>query len=327
MYNRANIGAVIIGRNEGDHLVRSLNSIICEVQHIIYVDSDSSDNSRSMAQELGVEVVALDVSIPFTAARARNAGFEQLYNLNPDIEYVQFVDGDCEVADGWIDAAANILENDQRIGVVCGRRRERHPQNSVYNLLCDMEWDTPIGETKSCGGDFMIRAPLFRDVGKFNASLIAGEEPELCVRIRKNGWMVWRTRDEMTLHDANITRFRQWWKRNVRGGFAFAEGAYLHGHKPERHDVAESIRIWLWGLIIPFSILILAFFEPLFITLLLIYPIQIVRVAIKEKRNLQQNWVYASFVTLGKFPEMQGQLKFWFGKLLNLKSQIIEYKS
>ena len=326
MVRRTNTGVVVIGRNEGDRLVSSLRSVIDLVHHIVYVDSGSTDGSRSMAEGLGVDVVELDMTIPFTAARARNVGFGHLCHSNPEIMYIQFVDGDCEVIDGWINSAVTSLENESRVGVVCGRRRERYPEHSVYNMLCDMEWNTPVGEAKACGGDFMIRASIFKEVGGFNASLIAGEEPELCVRIRQKGWKIWRIKEEMTLHDANISRFSQWWKRNVRGGHAYAERAYMHGKKSERHCVAESVRIWLWGLIIPISILIAALFKPLFIMLFLIYPMQIIRIAMRMGPTQRSNWSYAFFVMLGKFPEMQGQLKFVFSKFTKSNSKIIEYK-
>ena len=326
MVRRIDTGVVVIGRNEGDRLICSLNSVIELVHHVVYVDSGSTDDSRSVAKGHGVAVVELDMSVPFTAARARNAGFEHLCHSNPEIMYVQFVDGDCEVVDGWINSAVSTLKSELKVGVVCGRLKERYPEHSVYNQLCDMEWDTSVGEVQACGGIFLIRASLFKEVGGFNASLIAGEEPELCVRIRQKGWKIWRLKDDMALHDANISRFAQWWKRNVRGGHAYAEGAYMHGNKAEKHCVAESVRIWIWGFIIPVGIFIIVLCKPLLILLLLIYPIQIIRIAIRMGATQCSNWNYAFFIMLGKFPEMQGQLKFVFSKLIQSSSKIIEYK-
>lgn len=326
MVKRTDIGVVVIGRNEGDRLVCSLNSVVDMAHHVVYVDSGSTDDSRGEAEGLGVEVVELDMSMPFTAARARNAGFEKLCHSNPEIIYVQFVDGDCEVVDSWINSAVSTLECELDVGVVCGRLRECYPEYSVYNQLCDMEWDTSVGDAKACGGIFMIRASLFRGLNGFNASLIGGEEPELCLRIRQKGWRICRLKDEMALHDASITRFSQWWKRNVRGGYGYAEGAYMHCMEPERHYVSQSARIWFWGGLIPVGILIAALFEPYFIPLLLIYPIQIIRIAMRRGATQRSNWNYAFFVMLGKFPEIQGQLKFLLDKLIKSRSAIIEYK-
>ena len=177
-------------------------------------------------KSLGVEVVQLDLSIPFTAARARNEGVARLLQINPQVEFVQFVDGDCEVAPQWLEKAYTVISEQPEVAVVCGRRRERYPEQSVYNLLCDLEWDTPIGETKECGGDSMMRVAAFEQVKGFNPSLIAGEEPELCLRLRQQGWKILRIDAEMTLHDAQITRFSQWWRRSLRSGYAYA-GRFL----------------------------------------------------------------------------------------------------
>ena len=91
------VGVVVIGRNEGPRLERCLASLIGAAQKIVYVDSGSTDGSVQMARRLGVEVVELDMTMPFTAARARNEGFARLQHVLPSMRHVQFVDGDCEV--------------------------------------------------------------------------------------------------------------------------------------------------------------------------------------------------------------------------------------
>lgn len=321
-----NIGIVVIGRNEGARLKVCLDSVVNEGV-VVYVDSGSTDNSIAIATDLGVDVVNLDITIPFTAARARNEGFLRLQKRIPDLDFVQFVDGDCEVVKGWFDAAKTYLEQNDDVAVVCGRRRERYPNTSIYNMLCDIEWDTPIGEANACGGDALIRACAFDDVHGFDPAVIAGEEPELCVRLRHQAWRVWRIDEKMTLHDANMTQFSQWWLRNVRSGYAFALGASMHGGTPERHWVAEVIRARVWGAYIPLLVLIATILEPVFIVAIMVYPIQIARIAMKNSINISKSWLYAFYLTLGKFPEMQGQLKFYINRLFKKRSEIIEYKS
>ncbi|MBK5354657.1 glycosyltransferase [Pseudomonas sp. TH41] len=321
------IGVVVIGRNEGLRLERCLASLAGTAQKIVYVDSGSTDGSVPMAQRVGVEVVELDMTIPFTAARARNEGFACAKRLLPTMRYVQFVDGDCEVVDGWLLQAQAFLDTRPDVAVVCGRRRERYPERSIYNLLCDLEWDTPIGEAKACGGDALMRADAFAAASGFRADLIAGEEPELCVRLRANGWKVWRLAAEMTLHDATMTRFGQWWRRTLRGGYAFAEGAFLHGAAPEQHWLRESRRAWFWGLGIPLAIIFTSLMLGGYgLFLLLIYPLQVVRLARRGKGSARENWLLAFFLVLGKFPEMLGQVKFLLNRFGAGKSALIEYK-
>ena len=188
-------------------------------------------------------------------------------------------------------------------------------------------WDTPVGQAKACGGDALMRADAFVQVNGYRADLIAGEEPELCVRLRAQGWKVWRLDAEMTLHDAAMTRFSQWWRRSLRGGYAFAEGAFLHGAAPERHWLRESRRAWVWGLGIPLATLLAC---TLFgwggLLLLLVYPLQVLRLMRRGRGSLQQNGLQAGFLVLGKFPEMCGQVKFLLKRFGVGKSVLIEYK-
>jgi len=315
------VAVVLIGRNEGDRLVRALASIPQQIACVVYVDSGSSDDSRSAARAAGAEVLELDMARPFTAARARNAGFDRLRQLAPSVAFVQFIDGDCELQPGWIDTALGFLKDHPKAAVACGRRRERFPDASLYNRLIDREWDTPIGQAKACGGDALMRCAALDAVGGFNPALIAGEEPELCVRLRRAGWAIWRLDAEMTLHDAALTRFGQWWQRARRGGHAFAEGAALHGAPPERHFVAETRRALIWGAALPLVILLSALLTPWALLLILIWPLQILRL-----RRRKYPWDAAVFLTLAKFPEAMGALGYYWRRITNRQAALIEYK-
>ena len=306
----ASVGLVVIGRNEGERLARCLGSID-QSSTVVYVDSGSTDASVELARSRNAYVVELDKTTPFTAARARNAGFHQLRVLNRNVDYIQFVDGDTELHPGWIAAAKVFLDANPRVGVVSGRLRERHPSKSIYNLLCDMEWDRPAGEADACGGNAMMRVAALDQVGGFREALIAGEEPELCFRLRRVGWQVWRLNCEMGMHDADLATFFGWWRRAYRGGHAFAEGAYLHGAEPERHFIIEARRAWFWGFWFPALVLAASVAMGSTATLLLaVYPLQIVRIAWRGHRSPRENWWQALFIVLAKFPEALGQLRF-----------------
>ncbi|NJK38145.1 MAG: glycosyltransferase family 2 protein [Oscillatoriales cyanobacterium RM2_1_1] len=326
----ARIGLVAIGRNEGERLRRSLLSVIGKIEHIVYVDSASTDGSVELARSLGVNVVELDPAKPFASPRSRNEGFDRLLEIAPELEYVQFVDGDCELVEGWIERGIQELDAQPEFAIVSGRRQERFPEISVYNRLADIEWDTPLGEVPYCHGDAMMRVAAFKQAGGFNPTLIGGGEPELCVRIRRNGWKIFRVDAPMTWHDADIHRFGQWWKRNVRVGHAYAEGSWLHGRSPERHWVKESRSIWLWGLVFP--VLSLGLIWPSqgwSLILCLLYPIQILRLFLGMKGKgygNQDAFVYGWTCVIGKFPLVQGQLKFYWNLLRGKKTKLVEYK-
>jgi GT2 family glycosyltransferase len=320
------IGVVIIGRNEGERLLKCLASIPGSIRQIIYVDSGSTDNSRQAAEAAEARVVELDMTRPFTAARARNAGFAELVSEGP-VEFVQFIDGDCILQPNWIEVAAEFLTRHPLVAVVCGRRRELFPENSIYNRLCDQEWDTPVGRTTSCGGDALMRVPAFQEAGGFRDGMIAGEEPELCVRLRAAGWEIWRLDAEMTLHDAAIFNVGQWWKRTWRSGHAFAEGAALHGAAPERHSVAAVRRILIWGLALPLFILGLSIMiSGWALALFLVYPLQVFRLARRGGIGRKTSWERALFLVLGNFPEAFGVLEYHWRRLVKRPAGIIEYK-
>jgi glycosyltransferase involved in cell wall biosynthesis len=300
---------------------------LSSVGMVIYVDSGSSDGSAKWAASSGADVIELDISLPFTAARARNVGFRRLFDIAPEVSFVQFVDGDCEIDQTWIETAFMFLTSHTEMGAVSGKLRELHPDRSIYNWMCDLEWNGPTGEVSSFGGIVMIRADAFKAVGGFRDDVIAGEEPELAIRLRASGWRLWRLGCDMAVHDVAIVRFRQWWRRALRCGYAFANGACLHGAPPERHWVWETRRAWIWGLWLPLGCLTAGLMlGPWGWATWLIYPLQMVRQASRNTGSLKQRVTLAAFQLLGRFPEAIGQIKFTRDRLLRRGSQLIEYK-
>lgn len=241
------VAIVVIGRNEGARLAECLGSARAEGVPVVYVDSGSTDGSLALAAGMGVRAVALDPERGFSAARARNRGVAALPEGAAAPAFVQFVDGDCILARGWISAARARLAADAGLAAVAGRRRERFPDATIFNRLCDMEWHVPPGPARAVGGDAMYRLSAFDEAGGFEPDLICGEEPELCFRLRRGGWRVERLDREMTLHDAAMTRWSQWARRARRTGWAFAEGAARHGASPERYNLREHRSLWIWG--------------------------------------------------------------------------------
>jgi GT2 family glycosyltransferase len=332
----SDVGAVLIGRNEGAALHACIYSTAPRVAAVVYVDSGSTDDSVAFAKDQGVEVVALDTSVPFTAARARDAGLQKLLELHPHLAFVQFVDGDCEVDERWLDTAHAALTaagtpGGEKLAVVCGRRRERFPEASKYNRHCDMEWNTPVGEAKACGGDAMMRIQAYQQAGGFNTALICGEEPELCIRIRRAGWTVQRLDAEMTLHDAKITTFHQFWKRSVRGGWAYAEGSAMYGKAPERHCNRQCINSCVYGAILPVILLGFAWltYGISLVVMLLVYARHLWSVRNDRIRHGDEPghaMMYAKLATIAKLPETIGVMKYWQSRLLGKQATIIEYK-
>ncbi len=318
--------AVAIGRNEGERLVGCLASLVGEVERLVYVDSGSTDGSVDRARAMGVHVVELDTATPFTAARGRNAGFAAVEALG-GADFVQFVDGDCRIVAGFVARAAAALEAHSDWAIVTGWREEVHRSASVYNEMCDVEWHRPAGEIHACGGDMMVRADVFRDVGGFDPTIIASEDEEFVLRVRAAGHRAWRLPERMTVHDAAMLRFGQWWRRNLRSGHGFAEVGRLH---PD-HFVAERRRVWFYGLALPVLVLT-AFFVTLEVEILLIFGVfglSWLRTARGLMRNGQPTGEalrHGAFYTIAKVPQLLGMLTYHLRRLRGATSTIIEYK-
>lgn len=328
------VGFVVIGRNEGDRLIRCLTSLkdqFSENVAIVYVDSGSTDGSVEFAQSVGADVISLDLCQPFTMARGRNTGLRYLHQIYSNLHYVQFIDGDCELLSGWIENALQIIQTDPTLAIVCGRRRERYPESSVYNLLAEMEWNTPIGDDTACGGDALARISAIMEVGAYNPAMICGEEPEMCIRLRRHGWKIRRIAVDMTKHDIDMHRFGQWWKRMMRSGWSIAEGFTMYGNSEEHYMKREYRSGWLWGALIPFLAVALAWptrgisLFLLFAYLYLGYRIYCCRL---EYGDSQKNArIYAFFCTLSKFPQVVGQAKYWWAQIFRQPVSLIEYKT
>jgi glycosyltransferase involved in cell wall biosynthesis len=319
--------AVVIGRNEGQRLLGCFRSLMHQCDDIVYVDSGSSDGSVESARQHGVHVHSLDTTIPFTAARARNAGFRLAVDVRPDVDFVQFVDGDCEVAPDWIANAHRYLIQHESAAVAFGSQSERFPDRSIYNQLMDLEWRWPIGVVKSFAGNFMCRAQVFAAAGGFRETLIAAEDSELSVRIRQIGGRIHSLPVPMTVHDAHMMHARQWLLRASRAGYAFAEGVDLHGRGPEKHFVLERRRALCWGLIPPaLTAMLVAAFGVVGLITLVIYPMQSARIFMLTAGSARERAVYAALTVLGKPAEAFGVLKYLFLRCVGRRSALIEYK-
>jgi GT2 family glycosyltransferase len=330
------VGFVAIGRNEGPRLGGCLASL--GGGPVVYVDSGSSDDSLERARAAGALTVELDLALPFTAARARNLGLQRLRAAHPGVEYVQFVDGDCELRAGWVEAGLAALRERPDVAVVCGRRRERFPEASVYNRLCDVEWDTPAGEAAACGGDALMRVAALAEVGGYDPTLIAGEEPELCLRLRRRRWRILRLPVEMTLHDAAMTRWTQWWRRALRDGHVTAELLARYGPSREHGRLRRAASAWFWAVGLPLAgalALGWALLSPGPVPVAAVAAVPLLYLALglrvargrrRAGRSAADARAYALSCVLGKWPQTAGMARYVWLRASGRAPRLIEYK-
>lgn len=320
-------GFVVIGRNEGARLSACLEALASHGAPVVYADSASSDDSMKRAAQAGATPVALDPARAMNAARGRREGFERMIHDHPATEFVQFLDGDCILHPGWIEQATAFLQQNLKAAATCGLRFERAPEASVYNRLCNEEWRTPVGIAEACGGDALMRVAAYREVGGFRDDLMAGEEPELCARLRAAGWQIWRIDAPMTEHDAKILHLRQWLRRAMRSGYGYAQVWSATRDLPARLYGRQMWSGLLWGLFFPLAAILLALVARAPVVLLVIpiaFFVQTARIA--AKRNVADGfaWQRGALIMLSKPAEAIGVLRYFAGRK---RAVAIEYKN
>jgi glycosyltransferase involved in cell wall biosynthesis len=327
------LSIVIIGRNEGERLVGCLNSVrrIRGVEgsiDVIYVDSASTDSSPQIARSFGAQVIILQDG-KRTAARGRNAGWPKA--LSP---YVLFLDGDTILNPDFPGVALANLISDQSIAAVWGHRRELYPERSLYNRVADLDWIYAPGITDYCGGDVLMRKSALAEVNGYDSDLIAGEEPELCRRLRERGGRILHIDQPMTLHDLDLRRFSQYWKRATRAGYAYAEISNRFRNSPDQmwlQDSRKNFRMGIfWSVWLLLGICLAALTSWSFVPWLAFGLFVMARSGWKARHKAPGKplllLLYGIHSHLQQIPILFGQLSFFADRYLGKQRKQIEYK-
>jgi glycosyltransferase involved in cell wall biosynthesis len=326
------VAGVVIGRNEGERLKLSLKSVQVAKLPLVYVDSGSSDRSPEVARHFGVPTIELDPTRPFSAARGRNEGLEEALRRWPSIGFVLFLDGDCELDPDFPSAAVASFAQEHDCAIVTGHLSERHPEASIYNRLCAIEWRSPAGRLENMngiGGIMVARISTLREVGGFNEQAIAGEERDLAIRLGLAGYSAVKIDVPMATHDAQMTNFGQWWRRAVRGGHALAHRYARHGRTSFRDGRREIRSALFWGFVLPLAVLVLLWpTRGLSLLLLGGYGVlgwRVYRHYSRTGLSRSDAWLATRFILYSKFAEFVGILRYCANRLRG-QFHIIEYK-
>lgn len=304
----------MIGRNEGPRLMRCLRSVLGDFDPVVYVDSASNDGSPQAARALGADVVALDLSQPFSFGRARNVGARRVLELSPQVRWVQFVDADSEVAPRWCERAVAALAADVTLAALHGRVRERRVRDSLYGHLFELEFE-PCTETDDViGGMAMIRMSALQALGGYAEGMQTFEDHELSFRLRAAGWRIRRLGDDMVIHEAAMTHWRQWWVRERRAGHGRAELVAMHGARAAPEWRRAYASVWFWGAMLPIgAVAAVAAWGAAGLVVLLAYPALLGRVFRRMRRRglgTADAALFAAGKVLGKFPQVHGVVSF-----------------
>jgi GT2 family glycosyltransferase len=217
------VTVVVIGLNSAATLASCLSSTreaartLGQPVRLIYVDGGSKDGSPDIARGAGAEVIQLVTDRP-TAAKGRNAGWRAASTA-----LVQFVDSDTTLDPSWLLHATREIERAPRAAALFGQLHEANPTGSLYNEVCGFDWYVPPGDWRMCGGNALFRREALVEVGGSDEALAAGEEADLCWRLRQRGWRIVCVEALMAHHDLAMKGFGDYWRRAVRSGVAYAE--------------------------------------------------------------------------------------------------------
>ena len=327
------VAVVIIGRNEGERLRACLASVLAmdyppSLLDIVYVDSASTDSSVALAESLGVRTIVLDG--PTTAARARNAGWKET-----SAPLVLFLDGDTVLDPVFVRNAIEVFDSPSIAGVF-GERREMDTEGSIYNALFDLDWNAQPGFALYFGGDALVRRDALVDVDGYNESLIAGEEPDMCRRMRERDYRILHLAEPMTRHDLAMRHFSQYWRRSLRTGHAYAEVASLYARTSDPFWTDESRRNIVRGLfwlVAPVGCAALSAARRSWLPIGIFAAGAIAlgaRTALRASKKTCSPRLLAAYALhshLQQVPIFFGQLGYWRDRRKGRDSGIMEYKS
>lgn len=330
-----NLSVVIIGRNEGERLIRCIRSVrtmsnfSSDNTEIIYVDSDSTDNSPAQAKALGAKVLTVHPERP-AAAIGRNAGWKAA-----KAPYILFLDGDTILDPDFVTAALQQFKQHPQAAIVWGHRRELYPEKSWYQRVLDLDWVYPPGLAEFCGGDALMRRDVLAEIDGYNPQLIAGEEPEMCQRIRAKGYEIWHIDHAMTLHDLAITRWSQYWRRAVRAGHAYAEVSNLLKNTETPLWERDAKRNLMLAIIL-ISVAIFGLAGSLFFSSMLPFLLSLgfftaisIRTAWKcrwKSTDIMSLILYGVHSHFQQIPIAFGQLSYYYLRWQGKRRGLIEYK-
>ncbi len=327
------LSVVVIGKDEGDRLKRCFASVRRMTKpegglELIYVDSGSIDDSIQAARQAGARVAILDTERP-TAGAARNAGWRMA-----TAPFILFLDGDCTVDPSFAVRALPEFR-DARIAAVFGRVRERHRETLLYDRMMQFDrWNPRSGPAIFCAGNSIMRHSVLQAVHGFDPDLIACEEPELCVRIRRQALVILRVDIPMAEHDLGMRRISQYCRRAFRMGYGVAEvsSRYPGSQIWDRDRVGVNST---WGALLSLLLLLSAAgivfwhsWVPLIVTIGLSAAVAL---AIGRKNRRKTNsratyLLYGLFWVLKQPPSLLGWIVFRIDKRLGRKRGWISCK-
>jgi len=264
--SQLDLSVVIVSYNTADFLGRCLNSVASQSNvtwEVIVVDNCSKDGSTDFLRNVfpWVELIANDHNLGFSQANNQALNIcngRYVYYLNPDTEVqpyafkkmVDFMDSHPDVGL----AGTRLVFPDGSIQSSVEHRYpgQRYIKNELKGLKGDIAW--------VLGASMIVRQSLIRSLKGFDENFfLYGEDLDLCLRIRKAGWLIGHISEAEVIHwEGQSERGNlpvEVWEKKINGEFAFYRKHYSNKavRAIERSNLLQAYwRIFSLSLTLPF---------------------------------------------------------------------------
>lgn len=295
------VTVIIKALNEERNVARAIESALnavaeCASGEVVVADSLSTDLTIEIAKRYPVKVVQLTNPKDRCCGVGAQLGFEMATG-----EYVYILDGDMELAPGFLSRAVALLQSDTTLAGVGGLVHEMNLTNLEFrNRIVRAESHMRPGNVDRLNEGGLYRRKALDAVGYFtNSNLHAYEELELAARLHAAGWRLHRIDVTAVRHFGHTDESYRLMLKRWRSGYAFGSGEVVRSALGTSHlgFILARLRIlrFFVGVIVWWSCvgLLLGFKAPLSVWLLVLGLALSVLVALVVRKRSVSTAVYS----------------------------------
>nr|WP_321409395.1 glycosyltransferase family 2 protein [uncultured Carboxylicivirga sp.] len=307
-----NISFIVIGRNEGERLIKCLNSIRLSIEtlnleaEIIYVDSQSTDHSIEIAKKQ-FDCRVFKITGKYNSAIARNIGVNESKSEN-----LIFLDGDMELQSSFLPVILD-EKGDLKYEFVSGNFVNYY--YSIDGNLIHQDYYKKIycaedSYQSTTGGLFAIKRKLWNDVGGMNVKFKKGQDLDLGYRLARKGFLLLRKKEVMAVHHTiDYQEVKRLWKSFQSGAAVYPRAILYRTHFTNKYVLKRMLSSDPTLLVLLGSLLLTLLLQNSW--LLLLYPALLVSaVVIRHRKKLRTDVFQRLIIHL--FRDVLNLLAFFF---------------
>ncbi|RJP20684.1 MAG: glycosyltransferase [Candidatus Abyssobacteria bacterium SURF_5] len=207
---------------------------------LIVIDNGSKDETRDIAAKAGATVI---VRSDIFVSEMRNVAAKQARG-----EVFAFVDSDCVIAADWLINALRHLKNEAVGAAGCGYALGASPcwiERHWFYLHLD---SGARAVTFLPAGNMAVRQSVFQKVGGFDPHLETGEDSDLCLRLRKEGFQIISDGAIRNVHLGNPKSLRKFLRKEIWYGKGLAACMNSHDWKDRTFVLTNLFLVSLFGM-------------------------------------------------------------------------------